>query len=87
MEILQARLDASVGGKLYSRIIDDGVELKVAKQNGEEITLLSPVVRCYRTHTVEFKTDANGNLAAFELVDSKGQHYRVPQVFDLTPDI
>ena len=54
-------MDASVDGKLHSQIIDDGVELKVTKQNGEEVTLLSPAVRCYRTYSVEFKKGPDGS--------------------------
>jgi hypothetical protein len=80
-------LDASVDGKLHSQIIDDGVELKVTKQNGEEVTLLSPVVRCYRTYSVEFKKGADGRPVMVEILDSNDQPHRVPQVFDLTPDI
>jgi hypothetical protein len=74
-------LDASIDGKLHSRILDDGIELKVKKKTGEETTLLSPVVRCYRTYAIEFKP------GRAKLEDSKGRVHDVPQVFDLTPDL
>lgn len=80
-------LDASVNAKLYSEIINDGVELKLARNDGEQMTLLSPMVRCYRTYSVEFKTDANGQLVTRRLVDKDGTPHTVPQVFDLSPDI
>jgi hypothetical protein len=80
-------LDASLDGKLHSEIINDGVELKVAQQNGEQIKLLSPIVRCYRTYSVDFKTDANGDRTFRTLRDKDGSIHTVPQVFDLTPDI
>lgn len=74
-------LEASIDGKLHSRILDDGVELKVTKKTGEETTLLSPVVRCYRTYAIEFKKDR------VDLRDRQGRVHNVPQVFDLTPDL
>lgn len=80
-------LDASVDGKLHNRVVGDAVELKVQTQNGEELTLLSPVVRCYRTYSIEFKTDANGRLIHVPLRGSDGRDHQVPQVFDLTPDL
>ena len=80
-------LDASADGKLHSRILGDGVELKVVQRNGEEITLLSPVVRCYRTYSVEFKKDGNNQPVRFQFRDREGRPHNVPQVFDLTPDI
>jgi hypothetical protein len=63
------------------------VELKLKKSNGEELTLLSPVVRCYRTYSVEFKTGNDGQPDFRTLTDKKGNKHRVPQVFDLTPDL
>ena len=80
-------LDASVDGKLHNRVVGDSVELKVVKQNGEQVTLMSPVVRCYRTFAVEFKTDANKQPMRFQLRDAQGVVHVVPQVFDLTPDL
>jgi hypothetical protein len=74
-------MEASIDGKLHSRILDDGVELKFTKQSGEETTLLSPVVRCYRTYAIEFKKDP------VKLRDARGRIHEVPQVFDLTPDL
>jgi hypothetical protein len=79
-------LDASADVKLHSQIVNDGVELKVTKQNGEQMTLLSPVVRCYRTYSVEFKTGANGDKVFRTVFDREGKPHTVPQVFDLTPD-
>jgi hypothetical protein len=80
-------LDASADGKLHSRVLGDSVELKVVQRNGEQVTLLSPVVRCYRTYSIEFKTDAKGRPALVDLTDRDGRTHRVPQVFDLTPDL
>lgn len=80
-------LDASVDGKLHSRVVGDAVELKAMQRNGEEITLLSPVVRCYRTYSIEFKKDRSLQPVRVELRDGLGRQHNVPQVFDLTPDI
>jgi hypothetical protein len=80
-------LNASVDASLHSRVLDDGVELKMTMKNGDEYTLLSPVVRCYRTYSIEFKTDGNGNLIREPRVDNNGSTHSVPQIFDLTPDI
>lgn len=80
-------LDSSLDGKLYSQIINDGVELRLTQQNGEQMKLLSPVIRCYRTYSVEFKTDANGERVYRVLYDKDRTPHTVPQVFDLTPDI
>ena len=80
-------LNADANASLHSTVLQDGVELKLTTQNGEEITLLSPVVRCYRTYSIEFKTDANGNVIREQRVEADGSVHSVPQVFDLTPDI
>ena len=80
-------LNASADASLHSRVLDDGVELKMTMKNGDEYTLLSPVVRCYRTYSIEFKTDGNGNLIREPRVDNNGSTHSVPQIFDLTPDI
>jgi hypothetical protein len=80
-------LGTSADGKLHSRISGDAVELSVVQQNGEELTLLSPVVRCYRTYSVEFKIDAQGRPTRAAVRDRDGKTHRVPQVLDLTPDI
>jgi hypothetical protein len=62
-------------------VLNDGVELKLTKKNGEETTLLSPVVRCYRTYSIEFKS------GRVKMKDANGKVHEVPQVFDLTPDL
>ena len=80
-------LDLSADGKLHSRVLSDGVELSVTCKNGEQVTLQSPVVRCYRTYSVEFKTDASGQPVRRIIADKDGNPHQVPQVFDLTPDI
>jgi hypothetical protein len=72
---------------LRNRVLNDGVELTLKKNDGEELTLLSPVVRCYRTYSVEFKTGSDGQPDYRTLTDKKGRKHRVPQVFDLTPDL
>jgi hypothetical protein len=80
-------LNADTDASLHSRVLDDGVELKMTMKNGDEYTLLSPVVRCYRTYSIEFKTDGNGNVIREPRVDANRNTHFVPQVFDLTPDI
>ncbi|HEY2761374.1 MAG TPA: hypothetical protein VGI75_11535, partial [Pirellulales bacterium] len=54
-------LNASADASLHSRVLQDGIELKMTMKNGDEFTLLSPVVRCYRTYSIEFKSDVSGN--------------------------
>lgn len=80
-------LDTSVNASLKNRVSNDSVELKLTTQNGEQITLLSPVVRCYRTYSVEFKTGPDGRPMRVSLADRNGNVHQVPQVFDLTPDL
>jgi hypothetical protein len=80
-------LNASADASLHSRVLNDGIELKMTMKNGDEYTLLSPVVRCYRTYSIDFKTDANGNLIREPRLDSNRATHYVPQIFDLTPDI
>jgi hypothetical protein len=80
-------LNADVDASLNSRVLQDGIELKLTTKNGEQMTLLSPVVRCYRSYSVEFKTDAGGNLLREQRSDRDGATHLVPQIFDLTPDI
>ena len=80
---LNANLDAS----LHSALLQDGLELKLMMKNGTQMTLLSPVVRCYRSYSIEFKSDANGNVTREQRVEADGSVHIVPQVFDLTPDI
>jgi hypothetical protein len=80
-------LNADVDASLNSRVLQDGIELKLTMKNGEQMTLLSPVVRCYRTYSIEFKTDASGNVLHEQHFDKDGSTRLVPQIFDLTPDI
>jgi hypothetical protein len=80
-------LEGSVGADVKTVIHGIGGQLQVARQSGEEIALLTPVVRCYRTYTIEFKTDANGNLAKVVRTDRSGRRFQLPVVFDLTPDL
>jgi hypothetical protein len=80
-------MNADVNASLHSTLLKDGVELKLTMKSGEQITLLSPVVRCYRTYSIEFKCDANGNVVREQRVEANGATHSVPQVFDLTPDI
>ena len=53
----------------------------------EEIALLTPVVRCYRTYSIEFKTDGDGKLQHVARADRQGRTRLLPVVFDLTPDL
>jgi hypothetical protein len=80
-------LNSDTNASLNSRVLQDGIELKLTTKNGDQMTLLSPVVRCYRTYSVEFKTDAAGNLLRENRLDKDGVTHSVPQIFDLTPDI
>jgi hypothetical protein len=80
-------LAASGDASLRNRVVNDSIELSLKTKSGEELTLLSPVVRCYRTYSVEFKTSRDGQPDYRTLTDKKGREHRVPQVFDLTPDL
>lgn len=80
-------LNASIDGKLHQRIVGDAVELKVVKRDGNQMTMLSPVVRCYRTYSIELKTDAAGQPVRVNVPGRDGRQHPVPQIFDLTPDI
>jgi hypothetical protein len=80
-------LNADVDASVQSRVLQDGVELKLTMKNGEQRTLLSPVVRCYRTYSINFKVDDDGNLVRGQRPDQYGAIHLVPQIFDLTPDI
>ena len=79
--------DGSVGADVTTVIHGIGGKLQLARQTGEEIALLTPVVRCYRTYSIEFRTDTAGNLDQVTRVDRTGRRYQVPVVFDLTPDL
>jgi hypothetical protein len=78
--------EASIDGAIHALVSGDSVKLLVHGKNGETTSYQSPVVRCYRMYTVEFKTDEQGNLVRRELVDSQGRTHDLPQVFDLTPE-
>jgi hypothetical protein len=80
-------VEGSLGGQAESVLHGVGGGLKVAKSGGESISLLTPVVRCYRTYSIEFKTKANGNLDRVVKLDRTGQSRNVPVAFDLTPDL
>lgn len=80
-------LEGGVGADAKTVIHGIGGQLQLARETGEEIALLTPVVRCYRTYTIEFKTDGAGNLARVVRSDRSGRRYQLPVVFDLTPDL
>ena len=71
---------------LRSIVNANGAKLELTKDKDEVITYLSPVVRCYRMYSVEFKLDDRGNLIRHAFQDSRGQTKLLPQVFDLTPE-
>lgn len=79
--------DGAIGGKAASVIHGIGGGLRVVQQNGQEVTLLTPAVRCYRTYSIEFKTNANGDLVRVSRIDKDGQKRQLPVVFDVTPDL
>lgn len=80
-------LDGAGGAAAKSIIHGIGGQLQLARAKSEAVTLLTPVVRCYRTYSIEFKTSADGDLVRTERADSNGRKVRVPQVFDLTSDL
>lgn len=79
--------DAGIGANADTAIHGIGGSLKIVNQGGEDISLLTPVVRCYRTYSIEFKTDASGKLLTAARMDRNGRKHVVPIVFDLTPDL
>jgi len=79
--------DGSVNGTAQTIIHGIGGGLKLSKQGSEDVSLLTPVVRCYRTYSIEFKTDAEGKLELATRTGSDGRARQVPVVFDLTPDL
>jgi hypothetical protein len=79
--------EGNLDGKVKTVIHGIGGELKLVRQRGAETTLQTPVVRCYRTYSIEFKTTAGGQLERVTRTDSKGQNHQLPVVFDLTPDL
>ncbi len=79
--------EGNLDGKVKTVIHGIGGELKLVKQRGEETTLQTPVVRCYRTYSIEFKTRGGGQLERVTRTDSKGHDHQVPVVFDLSPDL
>lgn len=79
-------VEGSLDGNANSVLHGVGGGLKLVKNSGEEITLLTPVVRCYRTYSIEFKT-RGGKLDLVARADHDGRQREVPVVFDLTPDL
>jgi hypothetical protein len=79
--------EGSLDGKIQSVIHNVGGDLKLVRETGEETTLLTPVVRCYRTYSIEFKTGNGGRLHRVARTDAEGNERHVPIVFDLTPDL
>jgi hypothetical protein len=68
-------------------IRDAGAQLQLTRRASEETTLLTPVVRCYRTYSIEFKTTSDGRLERAPRVDAAGNARQTPIIFDLTPDL
>jgi hypothetical protein len=79
-------IEGSLEGRAESALHGIGGGLKLVKNGGEQIELLSPVVRCYRTYSVEFKM-RGGKLERSIRTCGDGQQYELPTVFDLTPDL
>jgi len=79
--------DLSADGAVRNVVTATGVKLQIRGQKNEAITYLSPVVRCYRMYSVDFKVDAEGRPIRVEWVDDQGRKRSVPQVFDLTSEI
>ena len=79
--------DLGLDGKIETIIHGIGGGLKLSKQGSEDVSVLTPVVRCYRTYSIEFKTGADGHLLLAPRTDREGYTHNVPVVFDLTPDL
>ena len=79
--------DLAADGQIRNVVTATGVKLEIKGRMDEAITYLSPVVRCYRMYSVEFKVDEQGHPVRVEVLDGQGRPKRVPQVFDLTPEI
>jgi hypothetical protein len=79
--------DLAANGAIRNVVTATGVKLEIRGQKNEAITYLSPVVRCYRMYSVEFKVDEQGRPVRVEVLDGQGRKRIVPQVFDLTPEI
>lgn len=78
--------DLAANAALQDVVTTTGVKLAVAGQKNETVTYLSPVVRCYRMFSVDFKVDDQGHLVRREVRDEQGRKKLLPQVFDLTPE-
>jgi hypothetical protein len=77
----------SADGALRNVVTGTGVRLEVRGEKNEAITYQSPVVRCYRMYSVDFKVDREGRPIRVEVVDDQGRRRLVPQIFDLTSEI
>jgi hypothetical protein len=78
--------DLKASAELRNIVTSNGAKLELTRNKNEVISYLSPVVRCYRMYSVDFKLDDKGNLIRHALKDSQGQKKLLPQVFDLTPE-
>jgi hypothetical protein len=79
--------DLAADGAIRNVVTATGVKLEIRGRKDEAITYLSPVVRCYRMYSVEFKVDEQGRPVRVEVLDDQGRPKLVPQVFDLTTEI
>jgi hypothetical protein len=79
--------DLAANGVIRNVVTATGVKLELRGQRNETVTCNSPVVRCYRMYSVDFKVDEQGRPIRVELLDAQGRKKLVPQVFDLTPEI
>jgi len=79
--------DLSTNASLRTVVTATGVKLELRGKKNEAITYGSPVVRCYRMYSVDFKVDDQGRPIRVEMLDGQGRKRIVPQVFDLTSEI
>lgn len=79
--------DLAADGAIRNIVTATGIKLEISGKKNETITYISPVVRCYRMYSVDFKVDEQGRPIRIELLDAQGRKRVVPQVFDLTPEI
>lgn len=78
--------DVKAHAVLRNIVTPTGAKLELTQNKDGAITYLSPVVRCYRMYSVEFKLDDEGQLIRRAFQNSRGQTKLLPQAFDLTPE-
>lgn len=78
--------DLKANAALRNIVTTTGARLELTQDKDEAITYQSPVVRCYRMYSVDFKSDDHGRLIRRTFQDGQGEKKLLPQVFDLTAE-